>query len=69
MLITIRQVSLDMKYFFSGKMKLTLSEKNVIPKENPRSRKKGLSIKSNFVKKKSYLDSPAIPGTPILSPS
>lgn len=68
MLITISQVSLDMKYFFSGKMKLTLSEKNVIPKENPRSRKKGLSIKSNFVKK-SYLDSPAIPGTPILSPS
>ena len=50
-------------------MKLTLSEKNVIPKENPRSRKKGLSIKKQFCKKVLYLDSPAIPGTPILSPS
>ncbi len=51
MLITIRQVSLDMKYFFSGKMKLTLSEKNVIPKENPRSRKKGTIDKKQFCKK------------------
>ena len=69
MFITNRQVSLDIKYFFLGKMKLTLSEKNVIPKENPRSRKKGLSIKKQFCKKVLYLDSPAIPGTPILSPS